>query len=98
MKLRKSRALCSVLMAAAVTLAAGCGGGASSEEAASEGVAETTAKAPATQAAGRSDMPPDDFVPYRCMTCSCRVFVGDGANCGRPTCDHHWSVHIWPDG
>jgi hypothetical protein len=35
-------------------------------------------------------------VRYRCSTCSCSVFTGEGAYCNRPSCQHHWSDHQRP--
>ena len=40
--------------------------------------------------------PPADYVRSRCAMCSCRVFMGDAAECSRPSCRHHWQEHQRP--
>lgn len=88
-------------LAIAVTmLLAGCGG-ASESEGGTAGQASSTTASNSTgkkTASGRTDMPPADYVPYRCTECSCRIFMGDGPDCSRPACKHHWSAHQQPTG
>ena len=56
-----------------------------------DAVAEDTA-APKSSEPG----PPADYVRSRCGICSCRVFMGDASNCGRPSCKHEWQDHQRP--
>ena len=40
--------------------------------------------------------PPDDYVRWECGVCSCRTFMGEQADCTRPSCKHHWKDHMRP--
>ncbi len=92
----KIRSLGALALGAILLAAAGCGGP-DEAEGASAGKSDKksqTARSEEKKAQGRTDMPPADYVRYRCSECSCTVFTGEGADCGRPGCRHHWSTHV----
>ncbi|MHC4219376.1 MAG: hypothetical protein ACYSU7_13090 [Planctomycetota bacterium] len=96
MRIRPYR-VCAPILAAAMLALASCGGSSESDEGAA-GPAEggdAAAKSTAPVAGGEPG-PPDDYVPWECSVCSCRVFTGEGATCNRPACQHHWSDHQRP--
>ncbi len=86
---------CVPLVAAALLALGSCGG---SSEASPDEPAEgaKAADAATSRAASNEPGPPDTYVPYRCSVCSCRVFMGGGAYCSRPSCQHHWTDHTRP--
>jgi hypothetical protein len=93
---RFSRSLFYVPLAAAAVLVLGsCGG---SPETASGGQADSGRTAAESRDPAKSNEPgpPDTYVPYRCSQCGCRVFMGDGAYCNRPSCEHRWTEHQRP--
>ncbi len=84
------------LVAMALLLLPACG---SDEDASdqSDDATEATSKGADTKAAAKpKGGPPADYVKWKCSTCSCRVFAGDGAECTRPSCRHNWSEHQRP--
>ena len=79
--------------AAAVLVLSGC------RDSTSASTTDEAVPEPPAKAAGpieSSEPQPADYVRFRCDACQCRVFVGDGANCTRPACDHHWRHHQRP--
>jgi hypothetical protein len=84
--------LCVPIMAVAVLALVSCRG--STEASPGDEAENARTAAEAREEARRNEPPPpDDYVRYRCSKCSCRVFMGDGAYCSRPSCRHHWSEH-----
>ena len=83
MNCTRSRLFGSLLLALTLVLAVACGGPASSE--AADGADTASARNP--------DGPPAGYVRAKCTKCSCPFFGGEGAQCKRPTCKHHWSDH-----
>ncbi len=94
-----SGALRLLMVTAVLSLSAGCGGGGEESAAAAtttKAQNNQNSKAPSSQtktASGRTDAVPAGYIPYRCGACGCRVFMGEGPNCTRPGCRHHWSDH-----
>ena len=86
---------CVPLIAATVLALGSCGG---SPETASAGQAEGERAAGESKGRAKSNEPgpPDTYVPYRCSQCGGRVFMGDGAYCNRPSCEHRWTEHQRP--
>jgi hypothetical protein len=88
--------VCVPFFAAAVLALASCGGSSESEEGGAAPPEGGDTARPESPSAGGEPGPPDDYVPWQCSVCSCRVFTGEGATCGRPACQHHWSDHQRP--
>jgi hypothetical protein len=86
---------CIPLVAAAMLVLGSCGGSSEtgSDEQAAGGKAAAETRGPA---ASNEPGPPDDYVPYSCSQCGCRVFMGDAAHCNRPACKHSWQEHQRP--
>lgn len=90
------RTLGAAVIGAVLLAAAGCSGPSEAKGAAPKEGKKPAAesRASSTQAKGRTDLPPADYVRYRCSECSCAAFSGDAADCSRPGCRHHWSTHV----
>jgi hypothetical protein len=87
--------ICAPIIAAAMLALGSCGGSSeTSPDVQAEG--EQAAAEATSEAGGTKPDRPDTYVPYRCSICSCRFFTGDGANCNRPSCQHHWTDHQAP--
>lgn len=96
MKLTR-RLSCVALLGVLVLGLAACGGG--DDPATPEDGAKTTKTSEKTVSeAQRANEPgpPADYVRSRCTKCSCRVYMGDGGYCTRPSCKHSWKDHQRP--
>ena len=86
----------SIPLVAVAVLALGSCGGPSETNASGQAEGEPAAAESGGPGAKNTPPRPDTYVPYRCSVCSCRVFMGDGATCSRPSCEHPWSDHQSP--
>ena len=88
--------VCIPLVAAAMLVLGSCGGSSETDPDEQAGAKQAAAETSDTAKANEPG-PPDTYVPYRCSVCStCRVFMGDGAYCNRPSCEHRWTEHQRP--
>ncbi len=95
MKLSKSRTVVLVVLAGGLagvllTMTA-C------RDSSSASTGDEISDAPGALEAGKPQHgPPADYIRSRCGMCSCRVFMGNAAECTRPSCRHHWQEHQRP--
>ncbi len=90
MRFTKLRLLGIVLAAGAALMLSACGASNSQEP------EDVTAEAAEAAAGDAEPGPPEDYIRYRCFTCSCRVYTGERGYCTRTSCRHNWREHQRP--